>query len=200
MKEVGLQRRVVSIPRPACHLVVAISTRLDPDPGTIATDKLKQTKFKFQKCKRSSFPYFVQILHQLDSTFGKLKQIGALYHFMWAMIRNFVKSCRSSITRDIDGPKKKKIIDVMIDEKTPWCDERTLFHRMNQYGFHYYLEAPISTSQRREDDRITYINKGQFYGITLEYIPDPERPIKNQTVKVRLGWVKLVSISLECSA
>ena len=55
----------------------------------------------------------------------------------------------------------------------------------NQYGFRYYLESPISTSQRREDDRITYINKGQFYGITLEYISDPEKPIKNQTVKVR---------------
>ncbi|KZS21841.1 Grainyhead 1-like protein [Daphnia magna] len=53
----------------------------------------------------------------------------------------------------------------------------------NQYGFRYYLESPISTSQRREDDRITYINKGQFYGITLEYVPDPERPLKNQTVK-----------------
>merc|ERR1712071_648288 len=51
------------------------------------------------------------------------------------------------------------------------------------YGFRYYLESPISTSQRREDDRITYINKGQFYGITLEYVPDPDRPIKNQTVK-----------------
>ena len=57
-------------------------------------------------------------------------------------------------------------------------------HRFCQYGFRYYLESPISTSQRREDDRITYINKGQFYGITLEYIPDPDRPIKNQTVKV----------------
>lgn len=59
-----------------------------------------------------------------------------------------------------------------------------MFNRFNQYGFRYYLESPISTSQRREDDRITYINKGQFYGITLEYVPDPERPLKNQTVKV----------------
>ena len=58
--------------------------------------------------------------------------------------------------------------------------------RFNQYGFRYYLESPISTSQRREDDRITYINKGQFYGITLEYVPDPEKPLKNQTVKVKL--------------
>jgi transcription factor CP2-like protein len=45
------------------------------------------------------------------------------------------------------------------------------------------LESPISTSQRREDDRITYINKGQFYGVTLEYIPDPDRPLKSATVK-----------------
>ncbi|KAM7343065.1 grainy head isoform 6-T8 [Cochliomyia hominivorax] len=50
-------------------------------------------------------------------------------------------------------------------------------------GFRYHLESPISSSQRREDDRITYINKGQFYGITLEYIPDPDKPIKNTTVK-----------------
>ncbi|KAL5274985.1 GRHL2 family protein [Megaselia abdita] len=50
-------------------------------------------------------------------------------------------------------------------------------------GFRYNLESPISSSQRREDDRITYINKGQFYGITLEYIPDQEKPIKNTVVK-----------------
>ncbi|KAB0801101.1 hypothetical protein PPYR_05455 [Photinus pyralis] len=51
------------------------------------------------------------------------------------------------------------------------------------YGFKYFLETPISTSQRREDDRITYINKGQFYGITLEYLPDPDKQLKSQTVK-----------------
>ncbi|CAG2171536.1 unnamed protein product, partial [Oppiella nova] len=50
-------------------------------------------------------------------------------------------------------------------------------------GFKYYLESPISTSQRREDDRVTYINKGQFYGITLEYIPDADKPLKSATVK-----------------
>ncbi|XP_035214512.1 protein grainyhead-like, partial [Stegodyphus dumicola] len=50
-------------------------------------------------------------------------------------------------------------------------------------GFRYFLESPISTSQRREDDRITYINKGQFYGITLEYSPDPAKPLKCGTVK-----------------
>lgn len=53
------------------------------------------------------------------------------------------------------------------------------------YGFKYHLESPISTSQRREDDRITYINKGQFYGITLDYVPDPDKPSlkAGQTVK-----------------
>nr|CAH7726301.1 unnamed protein product [Callosobruchus chinensis] len=50
-------------------------------------------------------------------------------------------------------------------------------------GFKYHLETPISTSQRREDDRITYINKGQFYGITLEYIHNPDKQLKSQTVK-----------------
>ena len=59
-------------------------------------------------------------------------------------------------------------------------------HRYSNYGFKYTLETPISTSQRREDDRVTYINKGQFYGITMEYIPDPDAPmLKNHTVKVR---------------
>lgn len=59
-----------------------------------------------------------------------------------------------------------------------------IFFRFTNVGFKYNLESPISSSQRREDDRITYINKGQFYGITLEYIPDPDKPLKNQTVKV----------------
>ncbi|KAG8187327.1 hypothetical protein JTE90_011694 [Oedothorax gibbosus] len=53
----------------------------------------------------------------------------------------------------------------------------------SEVGFHYYLESPISTSQRREDDRMTYINKGQYYGITLEYINDPERTLRSCTVK-----------------
>ncbi len=33
--------------------------------------------------------------------------------------------------------------------------------------FRYILETPTSSSVRREDDKITYVNKGQFYGITL---------------------------------
>jgi transcription factor CP2-like protein len=30
---------------------------------------------------------------------------------------------------------------------------------------------------------VTYINKGQFYGVTLEYLRDPEYHIKSPTVK-----------------
>ncbi|XP_043239158.1 protein grainyhead-like isoform X16 [Amphibalanus amphitrite] len=53
----------------------------------------------------------------------------------------------------------------------------------SNYGFRFFLETPISTSQRREDDRLTYVNKGQFYGVTMEYVPDPDKPLKNATVK-----------------
>ncbi|CAH2102549.1 unnamed protein product [Euphydryas editha] len=63
------------------------------------------------------------------------------------------------------------------------------------YGFKYHLETASSSSQRREDDRITYINKGQFYGITLEYIHDPDKPLKNQTVKQVANRKILVSVS-----
>lgn len=51
------------------------------------------------------------------------------------------------------------------------------------YGFHYMLDAATSSSVRREDDKVTYINKGQFYGVTLEYTPDPEQSLKSATVK-----------------
>ena len=45
-------------------------------------------------------------------------------------------------------------------------------------GFQYTLEAPISTMVRREDDRMTYLNKGQFYNVVLKYVPDHSRPLK----------------------
>ncbi|KFD58263.1 hypothetical protein M513_01026 [Trichuris suis] len=54
---------------------------------------------------------------------------------------------------------------------------------MTSVGFQYTLEAPISTSIRKEDDKMTYINKGQFYTVTLEYILDPVKPLKSITVK-----------------
>ena len=62
-----------------------------------------------------------------------------------------------------------------------------LFCSFSNYGFRFFLETPISTSQRREDDRLTYVNKGQFYGVTMEYVPDPDKPLKNATVKVGEG-------------
>lgn len=53
----------------------------------------------------------------------------------------------------------------------------------SQYGFRCFLEAPISTCRRKEEDRITYINKGEFYGLTLEYTPDPQKPLRSAIVK-----------------
>ncbi|GMS99523.1 hypothetical protein PENTCL1PPCAC_21698 [Pristionchus entomophagus] len=73
--------------------------------------------------------------------------------------------------------------------------ERALSHRdspviipklHNSLGFQYVLEAPISTSIRKEDDRMTYVNKGQFYTVTLDYIPDPNKPLKNLTMKSQM--------------
>ncbi|XP_052266971.1 uncharacterized protein LOC127868873 isoform X2 [Dreissena polymorpha] len=48
-------------------------------------------------------------------------------------------------------------------------------------GYKYFLECPISATQKIEHDRITYVNKGQYYGLTLEYNGD--RPLKNSSVK-----------------
>ncbi|KHN73726.1 Protein grainyhead [Toxocara canis] len=73
--------------------------------------------------------------------------------------------------------------------------ERALSHRdspivipklENSLGFQYVLDAPISTSVRKEDDRMTYVNKGQFYTVSLDYIPDLCKPLKSATVKSQL--------------
>ena len=59
-----------------------------------------------------------------------------------------------------------------INRKT-WNDYRQNEEKIHiqkvfsDYGFKYTFEAATSSSQRREDDKITYINKGQFYGISL---------------------------------
>ena len=53
----------------------------------------------------------------------------------------------------------------------------------NQLGFQYTLEAPISTSVRKDDDRMTYINKGQFYCVSLDYYHDPEKLLRSPTVR-----------------
>ena len=36
-------------------------------------------------------------------------------------------------------------------------------------GYRYLLETPTSTYQKMEEDRMTYVNKGQFYSLTLDY-------------------------------
>ncbi|VDO45776.1 unnamed protein product [Haemonchus placei] len=81
--------------------------------------------------------------------------------------------------------------DTMLDRSA----ERALSHRdspvvipklHNPLGFQYVLEAPISTSVRKEDDRMTYVNKGQFYTVSLDYIPDINKPLKSVTVKSQL--------------
>ncbi|KAL6730734.1 hypothetical protein Aduo_001682 [Ancylostoma duodenale] len=81
--------------------------------------------------------------------------------------------------------------DSMLDRSA----ERALSHRdspvvipklHNPLGFQYVLEAPISTSIRKEDDRMTYVNKGQFYTVSLDYIPDINKPLKSVTVKSQL--------------
>ena len=52
------------------------------------------------------------------------------------------------------------------------------------FGFHHILDAPTSSSVRREDDKVTYVNKGQFYGVSLDYQPDPDHGhLKSPTVK-----------------
>eukprot|EP00092_Neocalanus_flemingeri_P033274 GFUD01036185.1.p1 GENE.GFUD01036185.1~~GFUD01036185.1.p1 ORF type:complete len:626 (+),score=183.78 GFUD01036185.1:84-1961(+) len=44
------------------------------------------------------------------------------------------------------------------------------------FGYHCILEAPTAQWVRKDEDRCTYLNKGQFYGVTLEYRPNPSEP------------------------
>ncbi|CAH1773310.1 unnamed protein product [Owenia fusiformis] len=49
-------------------------------------------------------------------------------------------------------------------------------------GYTCYIESPISKAQRIEEEKITYMNKGQYYGLTLEY-KNKGRSLKCNTVK-----------------
>ncbi|XP_064606522.1 protein grainyhead-like isoform X2 [Liolophura sinensis] len=49
-------------------------------------------------------------------------------------------------------------------------------------GYRYFLETPISTTQKLDEDKITYLNKGQYYGLTLEYHA-PDRIPKCSTIR-----------------
>ncbi|KAI5640558.1 CP2 transcription factor domain-containing protein [Phthorimaea operculella] len=98
---------------------------------------------------------------------------------------------QSSVGEDGRGTPSAHHSPAQAPRTRPWhdfgrqndADKIQIAKLFSPYGFKYHLETASSSSQRREDDRITYINKGQFYGITLEYIHDPDKPLKNQTVK-----------------
>jgi len=53
------------------------------------------------------------------------------------------------------------------------------------FGFHNTLEAPTAQWVRKDEDRCTYMNKGQFYGVTLEYRPNPAEPYHGDMSNVK---------------
>ena len=53
------------------------------------------------------------------------------------------------------------------------------------FGYHCTLEAPTAQWVRKDEDRCTYLNKGQFYGVTLEYRPSPSEPIQGDMSNVK---------------
>uniref|UniRef100_A0A2C9JH45 Grh/CP2 DB domain-containing protein n=1 Tax=Biomphalaria glabrata TaxID=6526 RepID=A0A2C9JH45_BIOGL len=53
---------------------------------------------------------------------------------------------------------------------------------VNATGYSYFLETPISTTQRKDEDKVTYLNKSQYYGLTLNF-DSQERFIKCAVVK-----------------
>lgn len=53
------------------------------------------------------------------------------------------------------------------------------------FGYHCTLEAATAQWVRKDEDRCTYMNKGQFYGITLEYRPNPTEAIHGDMSDVK---------------
>jgi transcription factor CP2-like protein len=102
----------------------------------------------------------------------------------------------SGIGPDQITPDSFEYTQSILDQNTirrPWHENYNRANSENEkvqipkvyshYGFKYYLDAPTSSSVRKEDDKVTYINKGQFYGVTLEYVRDPEVTLASNTVK-----------------
>ena len=58
-------------------------------------------------------------------------------------------------------------------KKIDFLSQVSIAKQYSPFGFHCTLEAPTAQWVRKEEDRCTYLNKGQFYGITLEYRPNP---------------------------
>jgi len=55
----------------------------------------------------------------------------------------------------------------------------------NPFGYHCTLEAATAQWVRKDEDRCTYMNKGQFYGVTLEYRPNPAEAIHSDMTDVK---------------
>jgi len=53
------------------------------------------------------------------------------------------------------------------------------------FGYHCTLEAPTAQWVRKDEDRCTYMNKGQFYGVTLEYRPNPAETLHTDLTDVK---------------
>ena len=53
------------------------------------------------------------------------------------------------------------------------------------FGYHAVLEAATAQWVRKDEDRCTYLNKGQFYGLTLEFRPNPSEPFPGSMKSVK---------------
>ena len=53
------------------------------------------------------------------------------------------------------------------------------------FGYHCTLEAPTAQWVRKDEDRCTYLNKGQFYGLTLEYRHNQSEPFQGDMKQVK---------------
>jgi len=60
------------------------------------------------------------------------------------------------------------------------------------YGFHATLDAPTAQWVRKDEDRCTYMNKGQFYGLTLEYRSGASEPFLESHLTCAKSVVMLV--------
>lgn len=61
-------------------------------------------------------------------------------------------------------------------------------------NFEYTLEASKSLRQKPGDSTMTYLNKGQFYPVTLKEVSGSEavhHPIGKVRVSPALGWLEL---------
>jgi len=106
------------------------------------------------------------------------------------------------------GPREQKIVivdsgvtqedtndsDVVSSEVTPSKRSRgsnneqvrvQIAKQYTPFGFHHVLEAPTAQWVRKDEDRCTYLNKGQFYGLTLEYRPNPNEPFHGDMNSVK---------------